>query len=95
MKLTIAKLNPQDNLKLMRGLIHFDNPVCNVTIKDGNMDNNIIKLVKYLHEFDHFSLPEKQGDDLVYRCWNNEQVNSVIRYLISLEKEVKNVSIAY
>ena len=95
MKLTITKLNPQDNLKLTRGLTHSSNPMCSVTIKDGNVDNNIIKLVKYLHDFENFSLPEKQGDDLVYHCWNNEQVNSVIRYLTSLEKEIKNVSIAF
>lgn len=95
MKLTITKLNPQDNLKVIRGLIHFDNPVCSVTIKDGNVDNNIIKLVKYLHEFEYFSLPEKQGDDLVYHCWNNAQVDNIVRYLTSLEKEIKNVSIAY
>ena len=94
MKLTITKLNPQDNLKLMRGSIHFDNPVCNVTIKDGSMDNNAVKLVKYLHDFEYFSLPEKQGDDLVYHCWNNDQVDNIVKYLISLEK-VKNVSIAY
>lgn len=93
MKLTITKLNPQDNLKITRGLIHFDEPACNVTILDGNMDNNIIKLVKYLHEFDHFSLPEKQGDNLVYRCYNNDQVDNIVRYLISLEKGIKNVSI--
>ena len=95
MKLTITKLNPQDNLKVIRGLIHFDNPVCNVTIKDGNVDTGIIPLVKHLHEFEYFSLPEKQGDDLVYRCYNNDQVDNIVKYLISLEKETKNVSIAY
>ena len=80
MKLTIAKLNPQDNLKLMRGLIHFDNPMCSVIIKDGNMDNGIIKLVKYLHDFEDFSLPEKQGDDLVYHCYNNDQVDKTVKF---------------
>ena len=88
MKLTIAKLNPQDNLKLMRGLVHSSNPMCSVTIKDGNADNNIIKLVKYLHDFENFSLPEKQGDDLVYRCYNNEQVNNIVKYLTLLEKKL-------
>lgn len=86
MKLTIAKLNPQDNLKLMKGLIHFDNPVCNVTIKDGNADNNVIKLIKYLHDFENFSLPEKQGDNLVYHCYNNEQVDKTVKFLTLLEK---------
>ena len=86
MLLSITKLNPQDNLKLMRGLLHSSNPMCSVTIKDGNVDNNIIKLVKHLHEFDYFSLPEKQGDDLVYHCYNNEQVNNIVKYLTLLEK---------
>ena len=86
MKLTIAKLNPQDNLKLMRGLIHSSNPMCSVTIKDGNADNNIIKLVKYLHDFENFSLPEKQGDDLVYHCRNNAQVDKTVKFLTLLEK---------
>ena len=86
MKLTITKLNPQDNLKVFRGLIHFENPVCNVTIENGNMDNNITKLVKYLHDFENFSLPEKQGNDLVYRCWNNGQVDNIVKFLTLLEK---------
>ena len=88
MKLTITKLNQQDNLNVINGLIHFDKPVCSVTIKGGNVDNNIIKLVKHLHEFDYFSLPEKQGDDLVYRCYNNEQVNNIVKYLTLLEKKL-------
>ena len=88
MKLTIAKLNPQDNLKLMRGLIHSSNPMCSVTIKGGNIDNNVVKLVKYLHDFENFSLPEKQGDDLVYRCYNNEQVDKTVKFLTLLEKKL-------
>ena len=88
MLLSITKLNPQDNLKFMRGLLHSSNPMCSVTIKDGNVDNNIIKLVKHLHEFDYFSLPEKQGDDLVYRRYNNEQVNNIVKYLTLLEKKL-------
>ena len=86
MKLTIAKLNPQDNLKLMRGLLHSSNPMCSVTIKGGNADNTTIKLVKHLHDFENFSLPEKQGDDLVYHCHNNEQVDNIVRYLTALKK---------
>ena len=86
MKLTIEKLNPQDDWKLIRGLTHFENPQCNVTIKDGNMNNNVVKLVKYLHDFENFSLPEKQGDDLVYHCWNNDQVDKTVKFLTLLEK---------
>lgn len=86
MKLTIVKLNQQDNLKVIRGLMHFNNPVCSVTIKDGNVDNNIIKLVKYLHDFYDFSLPEKQGNDLTYPCCNNDQVDKTIKFLTLLEK---------
>ena len=86
MKLTIAKLNPQDNLKLMRGLIHSSNPMCSVTIKDGNIDNNVVKLVKYLHDFENFSLPEKQGDNLVYHCWNNAQIDKTVKFLTLFEK---------
>ena len=88
MKLDIVKLNQQDNLKVINGLIHFNNPVCSVTIKDGNIDNNVIKLVKYLHDFEYFSLPEKQGDDLVYRCHNNDQVDNIVRFLNLLEKKL-------
>ena len=86
MKLTITKLNQQDNLNVINGLIHFDKPVCSVTIKGGNVDNNIIKLVKHLHDFENFSLPEKQGDDLVYRCRNNGQVDNIVKYLTALKK---------
>ena len=86
MKLTITKLNQQDNLNVINGLIHFDKPVCSVTIKGGNADNTTIKLVKHLHDFENFSLPEKQGDDLVYRCRNNEQVDKTIKFLTLLEK---------
>ena len=86
MKLTITKLNQQDNLNVINGLIHFDKPVCNVTIKGGNVDNNITKLVKYLHDFENFSLPEKHGNDLVYPCRNNGQVDNIVRYLTSLKK---------
>ena len=86
MKLTITKLNQQDNLKVTEGLIHFDNPACNVIIKNGNVNNGIIKLVKYVHDFENFSLPEKQGNDLVYPCWNNDQVDKTVKYLTLLEK---------
>ena len=86
MKLTITKLNQQDNLNVINGLIHFDKPVCSVTIKGGNVDNNIIKLVKHLHDFENFSLPEKQGNDLVYHCYNNEQVDKTVKFLTLLEK---------
>ena len=87
MKLTITKLTQQDNWNVINRLIHFDNPACNVTIKNGNVDNGIIKLVKYLHDFENFSLPEKQGNDLVYPCWNNDQVDKTVRYLTLLEKK--------
>lgn len=86
MKLTITKLNQQDNLNVINGLIHFDEPVCNVTIKGGNVDNNIIKLVKHLHDFENFNLPEKQGNNLVYPCWNNDQVDETVKFLTLLEK---------
>lgn len=88
MKLTTVKLNQKDNLKVIRGLIHFDNPACNVTIKDGNVDYNIIKLVKYLHDFEDFSLPEKRGNDLVYPCYNNIQVDKTVKFLTLLEKKL-------
>lgn len=81
MQLTIAKLNQKDNLSVIKGSIHFGNPVCSVTIEGGSMDNGIIQLVKYLHDFENFSLPEKRGIDLVYPCWNNEQVEKTVKFL--------------
>lgn len=90
MKLDIVKLNSEDNVKITRGLIHFDNPACSVTIKDGNIDNNIIRIVKYLHVFEHFSLPKKRGNDLVYHCYNNDQVENIVKFLILREKMQKN-----
>lgn len=86
MKLTITKLNPTDNLNVTRGLIHFDKPVCNVTIEGGNVNANVIKVAKYLHEFEDFSLPEKQGVNLVYPCWNNQQVDKTVKFLTLIEK---------
>lgn len=90
MQLTIVKLNPKDNLKVIKGLIHFDNPACNVTIKDGSVDNNIIKVVKYLHNFENFSLPEKHDNDLIYSCYNNNQVDNLVKFLTLREKMQKN-----
>lgn len=89
MQLTITKLNPEYNLKAIKGSIHFGSPVCSVTIKGGSMDNGIIQLVKYLHDFENFSLPEKQGDNLVYPCWNNQQVDKTVKFLTALEKVKK------
>lgn len=86
MEIVITKLNQKDSLNAIKGSIHFDKPVCNVTIKDGNMDNNIIQLVNYLHDFENFSLPEKQGNNLVYPCWNNDQVDKTVRFLTLIEK---------
>jgi hypothetical protein len=86
MELSITKLNFQDNLEVTRGLIHFRSPMCKVVIKGGTIDNDAIKLVTYLHNFEDFSLPEKQGNNLVYHCWNNEQVDNIIRYLTLLSK---------
>lgn len=86
MKLTITKLNQKDNSNIIKGLIHFDNPVCSVTIEGGNVDTNVIKVVKYLHDFENFSLPEKQGDNLVYPCWNNQQVDKTVKFLTLIEK---------
>ena len=90
MQLTIVKLNQKDNLNVINGLIHFDNPACSVTIKDGSVDNNIIKVVKYLHDFEDFSLPEKQGNNLIYPCYNNNQVDNIVRFLTLIEKMQKN-----
>ena len=91
MKLTIVKLNPEDNLKVIGGLIHFNNPACSVTIKDGSVDNNVIKVVKYLHDFEHFSLPEKRDNNLVYSCYNNMQVDNLVKFLTLFEKSYKMV----
>ena len=90
MKLTITKLNQQDNWNVVKGLIHFDKPACDVTIEGGSVDTNVVKLVKYLHDFENFSLPEKQGDDLVYHCWNNDQVDKTVKFLTLLEKSQIN-----
>ena len=86
MKLIITKLNS----KVINGLIHFNNPACNVTIKDGSVDNNVIRVVQYLHDFEHFSLPKKQGNNLIYPCYNNNQVDNIVRFLTLIEKMQKN-----
>lgn len=86
MELIITKLNSQDNLEVIKGSLHFSKPMCSVIIKGGAVDNDIIKLVTYLHNFEYFNLPEKQGDSLVYQCWNNDQVNKIIKYLTLLNK---------
>lgn len=86
MQLTITKLNQRDDLNAIKGSIHFDSPVCSVTIEGGSMDNGIIQLVKYLHDFENFSLPEKRGLDLVYTCCNNHQVDRIVKFLTVLEK---------
>ena len=86
MKLELEKLTSEEDIKRNQGILRFG-PICKVVIKNGALDKKILKVVKYIHKFEYRVLPEKQGNDLIYRCHGNSQVDSIIRLLSLLENE--------